>query len=249
MWSTWERLESIDGTRIWPPPFLQPQWSVAAQRSCVDWSLPQRWRAPPLPGRDQLWSLTQLFLICILQKNHWFAWRASYWPFFRIDTNVFRSTHKLSRFSLRPFKSFLCWHGTDNLAACFASGDSEIHGHPQVCHAEQNGHWTLSKMTDKNSDCVFVRNKLFSWHSSLIVKSHQNIFELVTIPDRDHAWRSWGDGRRWTLPGRPCRMWDTACPARKTSSDPPKSSPRSKVVWRVPDSTMKRVVWKGRQGR
>ena len=40
---------------------------------------------------------------------------------------------------------------------------------------------TLSTTTDANLDCAFVENALFL-HRSLIVKSQQNVIELVT-PD------------------------------------------------------------------
>ena len=67
------------------------------------------------------------------------------------------------------------------LSSCVASGTSEIQGHRQVCRARRGGPRTPPRTTDANFDCTFVAKRTFL-HQSLIVKSQQNIIELVTRP-------------------------------------------------------------------
>ena len=66
-------------------------------------------------------------------------------------------------------------------ALSVASGTTEIQGNRQVCGTRRRGPRTPSRTTDANLDCAFVENALFL-HQSLIMKSQQNINELVTQP-------------------------------------------------------------------
>ena len=67
------------------------------------------------------------------------------------------------------------------LASCVASGTTEIQGHRQVWRTRRGGLRIPSLTAESNLDCAFVENATFL-HRSLIVKSQQNKFELVTRP-------------------------------------------------------------------
>ena len=110
----------------------------------------------------------------ILQvKNHWFAWRASFYIPCKGYNIHLCSSHQLP--CLGPLKSFLSWYGrpsrTLNLLSHVASGTTKGQGHPH------------SRKTEANLDCVFVKPWTPSYYrlemKGSLVKHAMLLFSMI----------------------------------------------------------------------
>ena len=103
------------------------------------------------------------------------------------------------------------------LAFCVASRTTEIQWHYQVCRSRHGGPRTLSRSADANLALIVRFLKLhFLTPNSLIVKSQQNIIELMAKPAALGAWwwrrasgQVWCRLCRWQWSRRK-RNWNTS---------------------------------------